>query len=109
MASRLDLIVSRASVAQFDSFLNASALENERLLAIVDGENLSRKQAVHAWLKPTDMENEQYFLARVRAECPGTCRWLLSDETFKRWFDPECTDTAVPKLLWVNGKPGSGE
>ena len=109
MASRFDLVSSRASVSQFDSFLNVSAFQDEQLLATMESENLGRRQAVHAWLKPTDMENEQEYLARIRAAYPDTCRWLLNDSTFKEWFDPQYTITTLPKLLWLNGKPGAGE
>jgi hypothetical protein len=108
MASRLDLVSGRASVSQFDVFLNASMREDEQLLAMLESENLNRRQAVHAWLKPTDMETEQNFLVRIRAAYPDTCRWLLNDRTFKEWFDPQCTTTTLPKLLWLNGKPGAG-
>ncbi|KAL1595313.1 hypothetical protein SLS60_010004 [Paraconiothyrium brasiliense] len=109
MASRFDLISSRASVSEFDSFLHVSALEEEQNLAAMDRENLGRRQAVHAWLKPTEMENEQDHLARIRAAYPGTCRWLLDNETFKEWFDPKWLTTTSPTLLWLNGKPGSGK
>jgi hypothetical protein len=109
MASRLDLVSSRASVSRFDVFLNDTALQDERLLATMESENLGRRQAVHAWLKPTDMEKEQDYLERIRADYPNTCHWLLDDRTFKDWFDPEYTTTTLPKLLWLNGKPGAGK
>lgn len=109
MASRLDLVSSRASVSQFDLFLNQSSHQDEQLLHAIRSEELARSQAVYAWLKPTIMENEQYYLEKIRATSPDTCRWLLNDETFKEWFDPQYTTTTLPKLLWINGKPGAGK
>ncbi|KAF2827401.1 hypothetical protein CC86DRAFT_290274 [Ophiobolus disseminans] len=109
MTSRLDLVNSRANLAQFDFHLHETALQDEQLLATIESENLGRKQAVHAWLKPTDMEKEQDYLERTRSDYPHTCRWLLNDRTFKEWFDPQQTTTTLPKLLWMNGKPGSGK
>jgi hypothetical protein len=109
MASRFDLVSSQASASQFDSFLSETAIRHQQFLATMESENLGRRQAVHAWLKPTDMEKEQDFLERLRADYPRTCRWLLEDRTFKEWFDPHYTATTLPKMLWLNGKPGAGK
>lgn len=109
MASHFDLVSSKASVTQFDAFLNDRSLEDERLLAAMATENLARRQAVHTWLKPTDMEQEQDYLERIRMDYPHTCRWLLDDRTFREWFDPQYTTTTLPKMLWLNGKPGAGK
>ena len=107
MVSRFDLISGGASVSQFESFLNTSALQDQQLLDTTEREDLSRRQAVHTWLKPTDMENEQDYLVSIRAGYPYTCRWLLHDRTFKEWFHPQYT--TLPTLLWLNGKPGAGK
>lgn len=109
MASRFTLVRDRATVFRFESFQSTSILQDEQNLATVESGNLVRKQAVYAWLKPTDMENEQDYLQRIRLAYPETCQWLLEDSTFKEWFDPLCLGITLPKLLWLNGKPGAGE
>jgi hypothetical protein len=109
MGSRLSLISGQENISQFDSSLNTFTVEEEQHLTTMDSEDLKRRQAVYAWLKPTEMENEQLYLVRIRAEYPGTCQWLLDDDTFKEWFFPQYTSTALSKFLWINGKPGSGK
>jgi hypothetical protein len=109
MESRLNLVNSRATVSHFDSLFHVSAVQDEELFATMERENLSRRQAVHAWLKPTDMESKHDFLVRIRADYPGTCRWLLDDVTFKEWFGQQYANMTLLKLLWINGKPGAGK
>jgi hypothetical protein len=109
MRSRLDLVASRAKLDQFDFFMNASTLEEEELVAAIDSENLGRRQAVYTWIKPTDMDNDQEYLTRIRVAYPGTCSWLLEDGTFQEWFDQQSNMATLPKLMWLNGKPGAGE
>jgi hypothetical protein len=108
MASRLDLISSRADVSQFDSLPDISTLQDEQHFTTMGKEDLRRKQAIYGWLKPTEIENEQFHLSSIRADYPDTCQWLLDDDTFKEWFLPQYAATILPKLLWLNGKPGSG-
>ncbi|PLN84988.1 hypothetical protein BDW42DRAFT_17640 [Aspergillus taichungensis] len=40
------------------------------------------------------------------ARMPGTCEWLKSKVSFKRWSD---FNAAGPSILWVNGKPATGK
>lgn len=107
--SRLKLVDSRANLDQFDLFMNASNLKEEELIAALESENLGRRQAVYAWIKPTDMDNDQEYLTRIRVAYPGTCSWLLNDRTFQEWFDQQTNMATLPRLLWLNGKPGAGE
>ena len=109
MQSRFELIKRRATVAQFEAFDKAASLEDEEGSAASESENLARSQAVYAWLKPVDMESEQDHLVRIRRDFPSTCRWVLRDGTFQEWFDPLSSRTSLPKLLWLNGKPGAGK
>ncbi|KAJ6272006.1 hypothetical protein PSV08DRAFT_408868 [Bipolaris maydis] len=109
MMSRRKLVNDRAGLDQFDSFEINSVHEEEALNDAADRENLARKHAVYAWIKPTDMENEQEYLKRIRIAYPGTCMWLLDDLAFQEWFDQHSDTVAIPKLLWLNGKPGSGK
>lgn len=106
--SRFKLVGSRATLDQFDTLVSTSSLEEEISNAAMDSENLGRRNAVYTWIKPTNMENDQEYLRRIRIGYPDTCSWLLSDTTFQEWFKQE-NITTVPNLLWLNGKPGSGK
>ncbi|KAH8708495.1 hypothetical protein GQ44DRAFT_627937 [Phaeosphaeriaceae sp. PMI808] len=95
IASRFNLVSSRASISQFDTFHNNSLFQEQQNLAEAERVDLSRRQAD--------------YLLRIRAAYPETCHWLLDDRTFKEWFDPLSITTTMPKFLWLHGKPGSGK
>ena len=109
MISRFKLVSSQATLEEFDTLVTTSSREEARLNAERDSENLGRRHAVYTWIKPTDMENDQVYLMRIRHAYPGTCSWLLSDETFQEWFEHPENILTGSNLLWLNGKPGSGE
>jgi hypothetical protein len=109
MMSRFKLVSSQATLEQFDTFVTTSSREEATLNAEIDSENLGRRHAVYTWIKPTDMENDQEYLRRIRDAYPGTCSWLLSDMTFQEWFEHQENILTGSNLLWLNGKPGSGE
>jgi hypothetical protein len=107
MASRLDAIVHGGNFEQTPKAQGQLTLEYEQNPIRMDGE---QRKTVYTWLKPIDMENEQYHLKEIRNRCslgamPG--RWLLDHMTFKEWFDPQFT--ALPTLLWLHGNPGVGK
>lgn len=110
MATRLELLEQRGSMLQRDSGLDISTLLiNDNSFLDVGEEDLKRKQTVHIWLRPIDMETEQYHHRETRSRCPAGIRpgqWLLDLMTFKEWFDPRYT--APPTLLWLHGNPGAG-
>ena len=110
MASRLDLIVHGSNFEQIHTAQSQSTLEYEQNPIGIDDEDLKRRQTIYTWLKPIDMENEQYHLKSIRNRCsPGAMpgRWLLDHMTFKEWFDPQFT--TLPTLLWLHGHPGAGK
>ncbi|CAN9189995.1 unnamed protein product [Alternaria alternata] len=109
MMSRFKLFGSRAALEQFDTLVATSSLEEAKFNAAIDSENLGRRHAVYAWMKPTNMENDQEYLRRIRLAYPGTCCWLLNDMTFREWFEYEENISTASNLLWLNGKPGSGK
>ncbi|CAI6290402.1 unnamed protein product [Periconia digitata] len=108
MKSLYDLIRGKAEIVQFNSFLAGHSLDGEQMSTLED-ENLSRGQAVHAWLEPCEMENQQYHLDKIREENPETCCWLWEKESFTEWFDPQYSAATSSTLLWINGKPGAGK
>lgn len=57
----------------------------------------------------TDISPRSYEdgLDRLRARrCEGTGKWLKRDAAFSKWLD---TTETSPKVLWLQGIPGSGE
>jgi hypothetical protein len=109
MAARLDLIAYGGNVPQYNTVQNLPTPEREEKRTEIDEEGLKRSKTVYTWLKPIDMESEQYHFQQIRARWPpGTApgRWLLDNMTFREWFDPQFT--ALPTLLWLHGNPGAG-
>ncbi|KAF5549979.1 zinc finger C2H2-type integrase DNA-binding protein [Fusarium napiforme] len=66
-----------------------------------------QRLAVCHWLQPIDPAADQDLFSKIRAENPGTGRWLLDNETFKGWFDLRYA--RIPPLLWLTGLPGAGK
>lgn len=66
----------------------------------------SQRLAVCHWLQPIDPAADQDLFSKIRAEYPGTGRWLLDDETFRGWFDLRYA--RIPPLLWLTGLPAAG-
>ena len=108
MASRLDSIVHGDNLKEIPMVESQFTLEEKS--SDIDEEDLRREQTVYTWLKPVDMENEQYHFKHIRKRCspgPTPGRWLLEHMTFKEWFDPQFT--TLPTLLWLHGHPGAGK
>jgi hypothetical protein len=109
MASRLDVIVHGGNVSHINTATSLLTLVYEQNPTKMEVEDLKRRQTVYTWLKPIDMDSEQYHLNKIRGRRPpGTMpgRWLLDHMTFKEWFDPQFT--MLPTLLWLYGAPGAG-
>jgi hypothetical protein len=107
MARHRTLIESQATLSQIEDFQESRRIEDERFEAEMKNQDLHRSQAVYNWLRATSIDTDQYQLSKIRAEYPGTGRWLLDNPTFKEWFDPQFP--AIPPVLWLNGIPGAGE
>jgi hypothetical protein len=101
-----ELVESQATLSQIREFQEARARDERRLEDEVNNEDLRRQKDVYAWLKPTNMDNDQYVLKNLRARYPRTGQWLLKNEIFEKWLDPKFP--TLPTLLWLNGQPGAG-
>ncbi|KAF5577104.1 zinc finger domain-containing protein [Fusarium pseudoanthophilum] len=66
-----------------------------------------QRLAVCHWLQPIDPAVDQELFSKIRAEFPGTGRWLLDNEIFKGWYDLRYA--RIPPLLWLTGLPGAGK
>ena len=51
----------------------------------------------------TTSDQEQH--TRIRREYPGSGHWILKNEKVRIWQED---DTPPSSILWLNGKPGSG-
>ncbi|XEV01594.1 hypothetical protein FSHL1_006881 [Fusarium sambucinum] len=54
-------------------------------------------------LKSLAFEGMDSRPTEIKTESAGTCQWLLSHQTFKKW------KSFHQSLLWIKGKPGSGK
>ena len=97
--------------AQMQSILDGQEsqykIQEAQLQSIRDADESRRLRDLQCWLRAPNVENDQRFFSGIRAEYPGTGRWLLDNSTFKDWFQPLCC--ILPPLLWLNGIPGAGK
>ncbi|KAF2807330.1 putative zinc finger protein [Mytilinidion resinicola] len=107
MSRHRSLIENQATLSQIEDFRESRLIENDRFEAEIKNEELRRSHSVYNWLRATSIDTDQYHLSKIRADYPGTGRWLLVNPTFKKWFDPQYA--TIPPLLWLNGIPGAGK
>lgn len=106
MSARLDLVRRGASVREFNDFRYDYSFKEEQLQMRLEEKVVQRRHEVYSWLRATSMENEQHRLDTIRKNYPSTGRWLLRDQRFRTWYDPQSTTST---LLWLNGVPGAGK
>lgn len=97
---------SKASPAQVEDVRKDVQHTRQQNNAVLHKEDLHHLHIVTTWLSATDVETEQAEHTKLRAEYPGTGRWLLDNPSFKDWFDPQIAMTHP--LLWLTGIPGAG-
>ncbi|KAJ5426653.1 hypothetical protein N7465_001723 [Penicillium sp. CMV-2018d] len=107
MARHRALIESQAGLSEIADSQESRRLVDDRHNAEVQYESLRRSRTVFNWLRAPDVDGNQYNLTQTRADNPGTGRWLLDNQAFKDWFDPNYPK--IPPLLWLNGIPGAGK
>lgn len=107
MSRHRSLIESQANISQIEEFQESRRIEDDRWETHMRNEELIRSRAVQSWLKAADVDSDQYDLSKIRADFPGTGRWLLDHSAFIDWFNPQYPN--IPPLLWLNGIPGAGE
>ncbi|KAJ5373531.1 hypothetical protein N7517_005537 [Penicillium concentricum] len=107
MARHRALIESQAGLSQIEDFQESRRVMDGRHNVEVQDEASRRSRTVFNWLKAPDVDGNQYNLTQTRAGHPGTGRWLLENQAFKDWFDPNYPK--IPPLLWLNGIPGAGK
>jgi hypothetical protein len=60
-----------------------------------------KREEVFSWLSTVKFENSHLDAQSVRA--PDTCKWILDDEKFLKWY------TGRPDVLLCVGKTGAGK
>jgi hypothetical protein len=106
LAEHRKLVESQANLTQIEEYQKERRLEEERFNKEIGDEERRRLHAVVNWLKPTDVEADQTRFREIRADYPTTGCWLLRDQRFLDWFDPQYP--VIPPLLWLSGIPGAG-
>jgi hypothetical protein len=101
-----DLIVNQANLSRIEASLDERKMRDQQFKDIADAESNRKLRELHGWLRAANVANDQYEFSKVRAEYPGTGRWLLDNLKFKDWFGPLCQ--SIPPVLWLNGIPGAG-
>jgi hypothetical protein len=113
LSRKKKLIESRISVLQSEE-LTRILEETQKLSRIAEADLQERKmrdsrqkrQAVNAWLAASRMESIHERHVKARSQDSESGHWLLEKQLFKQWIHPTYNITS---LLWLNGKPGSGE
>lgn len=100
------LIESRASLIEFDQIQRTRASTEANLRETKATEARRQRAAVFEWLSSPNMDAVHERHVNARSANPKSCRWILDDDRFRRWFDP--VYCSIP-LLWINGKPGAGK
>ena len=69
-------------------------------------EQSQKHNVIRDWLNAAAVEEDQETKSDVRYNYPGVCKWILSDDKFKRWREGKDYSDA---LFWMTGIPGSGK
>jgi hypothetical protein len=83
----------------------------QRLLEGIDKREAERQEwqlrDTIGWLdlKGQDREQDELLDRYLTSREAGTCEWILRHPSLSTWLD----DNEQEPMLWVNGKPGSGE
>ena len=99
------LIESRASLIEFENVKHLRLLADASFRDLKEAESKRRKASLFQWLSCPGVEAAHERHIEVRAGNPQSCRWILREDLFQRWFDRLYCSTP---LLWINGKPGAG-
>jgi hypothetical protein len=105
MRQHKHLVESQASIVEFEAIQKLRKLAEVEFQGIRDADLDRRHSKVLQWLSPASSNVIQEGCEKARLDYQGTGHWLLKDDRFKKWFDP---DFCSNPLLWLTGIPGSG-
>jgi hypothetical protein len=100
------LVRSQATLVQCEGL---QTLRNEAVAAFKANREATeerRRKAVLEWLSAAEYDADQEKNNKIREEYPETGRWLLGNDLFKSWFQP---DVCTAPILWISGIPGAGK
>ncbi|KAH0562509.1 hypothetical protein GP486_002801 [Trichoglossum hirsutum] len=100
------LVESQANLIQFAEIQKTRAAAEAQVRSMQRAEVEHMQIVVRSWLSPASSDVDQENVAKVRADCPDTGRWLFRQSQIRSWCDP---DSSLIPLLWLNGIPGAGK
>lgn len=59
------------------------------------------------WLGEIDPQEDLHYA--LKKHTPGTGHWFLENSILTSWADFNVKTTEITRILWVNGRPGSGK
>lgn len=99
------LIENRVTFAEFEEIQN----HRQSAMNASGREKIARddrcQAVVRQWLSAFPCDEELDRHRNTRSICPDSGRWLLENEKFKKWLNP---DFCLSPLLWLSGIPGAG-
>jgi hypothetical protein len=106
MKQHRSLIESQAGIVEFEEIQRLRKVAEVEFQNARDSDLDRRRSKVLQWLSPASSETIQEGCEKARSEYPGTGQWLLKEDKFNKWFDPNfCSNP----LLWLGGIPGAGK
>ena len=106
MKQHRTLIESQAGIIEFEEVQRVRKLAEVEFRNARDADLDRRRSKVLQWLSPASSEIIQEGCEKARSEYLGTGQWLLKEDKFSKWFDPNfCSNP----LLWLSGIPGAGK
>jgi hypothetical protein len=100
------LIESQAGIIEFEEVQRVRKIAEVEFRNVRDADLDRRRSKVLQWLSPASSETIQEGCEKARSEYSGTGQWLLKEDKFSKWFDP---DFCSNPLLWLSGIPGAGK
>ncbi|KAK0705607.1 hypothetical protein B0H67DRAFT_497495 [Lasiosphaeris hirsuta] len=72
------------------------------------GENMEELKLISSFLH-VSQRPDALLWALNRKQQDGSCQWLTEDPTFQAWMDDAADGNVSPKIIWLNGRPGTGK
>ncbi|KAJ3454415.1 hypothetical protein MRS44_018309 [Fusarium solani] len=107
IARRRSSIENQSGYSHIEESQDSRSTEDARPDTELEERDFRRRSVVCSWLKATNPDTDQDRFSNIRADHPGTGRWLFSNQFFNDWFHPQFV--TIPPLLWLKGLPGAGK
>ena len=105
MSFRFELVDKEAAAIHFGDMKKARDIDLREYEKEEQQRQFSMLQAAYSWLSAAEDAQEEYLEELANKRQPGTCNWVLEQDTVKAWVEP----TGIEPLIWLTGKPGGGK